>query len=100
MKLRLSDEVIRKLRTEKKQEDVFRARTPSAGIRLTKDGRKTFFLLYRSPTVRGNDGKPQLRRYYLGEHPAGKLGEPRYLSLKQFETEFSILRGKLAQGLD
>jgi len=38
-----------------------------------------------------------LRRVYFGEHSSGQLGEPRYLTLKQFETDFSILRGKIAK---
>jgi hypothetical protein len=100
MKKKLTDEGISKLATTKLQEDIFHSRTPSAGIRLSRDGRRTFFLLYRSPAVSGKDGKPRLRRYYFGEHTSGKLGEPRYLTLKQFETEFSILRGKIAQGID
>ena len=53
--------------------------------------------LYRSPTVPGKAGKPMLRRVYFGEHSSGQLGEPRYLTLKQFETDFSILRGKIAK---
>jgi hypothetical protein len=36
------------------------------------------------------------RRLTIGEHPSGKKGEPRYLTLKQFETDYQILRGKIA----
>ncbi|MEA2603386.1 MAG: Arm DNA-binding domain [Acidobacteriota bacterium] len=76
MKMKLTEARIPTLRTGKPQEDIFHAATPGAGLRLTREGRKTWFLLYYAP------GTPQKRRYSFGEHPSGKLGEARYLSLK------------------
>lgn len=40
MRARLTERLIATLRTDEKQEDVFHALTPSAGLRVTKDGRK------------------------------------------------------------
>jgi hypothetical protein len=94
MKLRLTEARIPALRTSKPQEDLFHEPTPGAGLRITRRGRKTWFLLYSAP------GSKQLRRVYLGEHPSGRLGRPRYLSLKEFEREYSIVRGDLARGID
>jgi len=94
MKRRLSEATIQSLKTSLPQEDIFHPTTPGAGLRLTREGRKTWFLLYYSPT----SGKK--RRHYFGEHPSGKLGESRYLSLKEFEREYAIARGDLARGID
>ena len=68
MKLRLTEARIPALRTNKPQEDLFHEPTPGAGLRITRRGRKTWFLLYSAP------GSKQLRRVYLGEHPSGRLG--------------------------
>ena len=94
MKLKLTEARIPSLRTLKPQEDVFHQPTPGAGLRITRNGRKTWFLLYCAP------GSKQLRRVYFGEHPSGRLGQARYLSLKDFEREYSIVRGDLARGID
>lgn len=94
MKKKLTEASIPPLRTSLPQEDVFHIPTPGGGLRLTREGRKSWFLLYYSPAT----GKK--RRMTLGEHPSGKKGEPRYLTLRQFETEYQILRGKLAEGKD
>lgn len=94
MKMRLTEARIPSLRTAKPQEDVFHAATPGAGLRLSRDGRKTWFLLYYAP------GSTHKRRYYFGEHPSGRLGQARYLSLKDFEREYSMARGDLARGID
>jgi hypothetical protein len=94
MKLKLTEARIPSLRTLKPQEDVFHEPTPGAGLRITRKGRKTWFLLYSAP------GSKQLRRFYFGEHPSGRLGQARYLSLKDFEREYSIVRGDLARGID
>ncbi|HEX9941611.1 MAG TPA: tyrosine-type recombinase/integrase [Thermoanaerobaculia bacterium] len=94
MKRRLTEAAIQSLRTGFPQEDIFHPPTPGAGLRLTREGRKTWFLLYYAPRT---DKK---RRHYFGEHPSGKLGEPRYLSLKEFEREYAIARGDLARGID
>lgn len=40
MERRLTEAVIPTLRTKKAQEEVFHTSTPSAGIRLTRDGRR------------------------------------------------------------
>jgi integrase len=94
MKRKLTEASIPPLRTSLPQEDVFHVSTPGGGLRVTKEGRKTWFLLYYSPVT----GKK--RRLTIGEHPSGKKGEPRYLTLKQFETDYQILRGKIAEGKD
>jgi integrase len=94
MKMKLTEARIPTLRTAKPQEDLFHAATPGAGLRLTREGRKTWFLLYYAP------GTSQKRRYYFGEHTSGKLGEARYLALKDFEREYTIARGDLAKGID
>ena len=100
MRRRLTEVVLRTLKTNKAQEDVFHDGTPSAGIRLTKDGRKTFFALYRSPKVLDRHGQPKLRRIYFGEHGTGKAGEPRYLTLEEFRIAYQVFRGDLAKGID
>jgi integrase len=92
--MRLTEARIPSLRTAKPQEDVFHAATPGAGLRLSREGRKTWFLLYYAP------GATHKRRYYFGEHPSGRLGQARYLSLKDFEREYSMARGDLARGID
>ncbi|HEV8580244.1 MAG TPA: Arm DNA-binding domain-containing protein [Thermoanaerobaculia bacterium] len=94
MKRRLTEAGIRSLRTDLPQEDVFHLPTPGAGLRLTREGRKTWFLLYYAP------GTVKKRRLYFGEHPSGKLGRARYLTLKEFEREYTIARGDLANGID
>lgn len=71
MRRRLTERIIESLRTEKAQEDVFHIPTPSAGLRLTRDGRKTWFTLYRSPAFADAKGEPKIRRYYFGEHCSG-----------------------------
>ncbi|HEV7515182.1 MAG TPA: tyrosine-type recombinase/integrase [Thermoanaerobaculia bacterium] len=101
MERRLTEAVIPALRTTKAQEEVYHSGTPSAGIRVTRDGAKTFFIRYRSPTLKGKDpDKPALRRFYFGEHRSGRPGEARYFSLKEFETAYAVFRGQLAQGVD
>jgi len=67
MERRLTEAVIPALRTKKPQEEVYHTGTPSAGIRLTRDGAKTFFVRYRSPTVKKKgSAEPALRRFYFG----------------------------------
>lgn len=46
---KLTEKRIRSLRTTQAQVEILHCLTPSAGIRVTKDGRKTFFMIYRSP---------------------------------------------------
>jgi integrase len=97
MKLKLTEALIPSLRTTKAQEDVFHAPTPGAGLRLHRDGRKVFFLLYYCGGER--------RRHYFGEHTSSKGGKVEFapelgLSLKEFERQLAVLRGDLARGLD
>ena len=94
MQMKLTEARILILRTEKPQEDIFHERTPGAGLRITRRGRKSWFLLYVSPVTK------KMRRLYFGEHSSGLLGAPRYLSLKEFEREYTIARADLARGLD
>ena len=68
MKMKLTEARIPSLRTLKPQEDVFHEPTPGAGLRVTRKGRKTWFLLYSAP------GSKQLRRVYFGETAAGATG--------------------------
>src|SRR6476660_2321665 len=101
MERRLTEAVIPALRTTKPTEEVYHTGTPSAGIRVSREGAKTFFIRYRSPILTGEDpGKPLLRRYLFGEHRSGRPGEGRYLTLKEFETAYAVFRGQLAQGID
>jgi integrase len=101
MEKRLTEAVIPALRTLKAEEEIYHAGSPSAGIRITRDGAKTFFIRYRSPTLTGKDpGKQMLRRYNFGEHRSGRPGEGRYISLKEFEAAYAVFRGQLAQGID
>src|SRR5262249_40691692 len=101
MEKRLTEAVIPTLRTSRVQEEVYHSATPSAGIRITREGAKTFFIRYRSPTFTGqSSGRPVLRRYYCGEHRCGRPGEGRYLNLKEFESAYAVFRGQLAQGID
>ena len=80
MERRLTEAVIPALRTTKPTEEVYHSGTPSAGIRVSREGAKTFFIRYRSPTLTGKDSdKPLLRRYLFGEHRSGRPGEGRYL---------------------
>jgi hypothetical protein len=66
MKKKLTEASIPPLRTSLPQEDIFHIPTPGGGLRLTREGRKSWFLLYYSPAT----GKK--RRMTLGEHPTGK----------------------------
>lgn len=98
--LRLTDELIKRLTTDKPQEDFFHLRTPNAGIRVTKDCRKVFFILYRSPTIRDGNGKPKLRRLTLGEHTSGKPWQPVYLTVGDFIKAYDQVRGAVSRGTD
>jgi integrase len=93
-KLKLTEARIRTLHTRLPQEDFFHTPTPGAGLRVTLEGRKTWFLLYYVP------GTLRKRRMCFGEHPAGKLGQGRYLTLKEFQQEYTIARADLARGID
>ena len=100
MKVRLTERMIESLKTSKNQEDVFHSPTPSAGLRLTREGRKTWFIYYRSPVLLDGKGQPKLRRFYLGEHRTGKAGQGRYLTLEEFRKAYEVIRGTLARGID
>jgi hypothetical protein len=94
MQMKLTEAQILTLRTEKPQEDIFHERTPGAGLRVIRRGRKTWFLLYVYPVTK------KMRRLYFWEHSSGLLGALRYLSLKDFEKEYTIARADLARGID
>lgn len=100
MKVRLTERMIESLKTSKNQEDVFHTPTPSAGLRLTREGRKTWFIYYKSPVLVDGKGQPKLRRLYLGEHHTGKAGQGKYLTLEEFRKAYEIIRGTLAHGID
>jgi len=100
MERRLTEAVIPALRTKKSQEEIYHSGTPSAGLRITRDNAKTFFIRYRSPILLKGSARPVLRRFYFGEHRSGRPGEARYLTLKQFESAYAVFRGQLAAGID
>jgi integrase len=80
-----------------KQEEIFHSLTPGAGIRVGKDGRKTFFALYYTP-------EGERRRHDFGEHTSSKGGKVEYspelgMSLKDFESAYKVLRGDLVKGI-
>lgn len=100
MKVRLTERMVESLKTARKQEDFFHIPTPSAGLRVTREGRKTWFAIYRSAVEVDSQGQPKLRRYCFGEHRSGKAGAGRYLTLEEFRCAYEIFRGQLAQGLD
>jgi integrase len=100
MKVRLTERSIESLKTSKNQEDIFHVPTPSAGLRLTREGRKTWFIYYRSPVLLDGKGLPKLRRLYLGEHRTGKAGQGKYLTLEEFRKAYEVIRGTLAHGID
>jgi hypothetical protein len=93
-KRKLTEAIIRKLSTQRPQEDFFHTPTPGAGLRVTREGRKTWFMLYYVP------GTLKKRRMTFGEHPEGKLGRGRYLTLKEFQQAYSIARAELYRGID
>lgn len=97
---KLTEKRIRSLRTNQPQIEVLHSLTPAAGLRVTRDGRKTFFLIYRSPET------GQQKRHSFGYHPSGRKGRGRAteplspITLQQFERAYEIFRGELAKGLD
>lgn len=91
-RIRLNEAKIKSLSTSKPQEDFFHKLTPNAGLRLSKVGAKTWFVLFRDPEGRQ-------RRHLVGEHPSGRRWQERYLTLKEFESEYEILRGDLRRGI-
>jgi integrase len=97
---KLTEKRIRSLKTTQAQIEILHSLTPSAGIRITKDGRKTFFLIYRSPET----GKQ--KRHSFGYHPSGRKGPGRApetlspMTLQEFERAYEIFRGELAKGRD
>lgn len=97
---KLTEKRIRSLRTTQAQVEILHSLTPSAGIRITKDGRKTFFMIYRVP------GTGQQKRHSFGFHPSGRKGRGRAeepltpMTLQEFERAYDIFRGELAKGRD
>lgn len=68
-RISLTDKTIRALKSEKYQEDFWDVHAPGLGVRVTANGKKTFFCRYRL-------GKSQ-RRMSLGEFPTLGLSEAR-----------------------
>jgi integrase len=97
---KLTEKRIRSLKTSLPQVEILHSLTPAAGIRVTKDGRKTFFIIYRSPET----GKQ--KRHSFGYHPSGRKGRGRAaeplspMTLQEFERAYEIFRGELAKGRD
>lgn len=91
----LTEKLIHSL-SPSKQTDYFHKRTPRAGIRATKGGRrKSFFIFYLSPQT----GKG--RRAWIGEHTSSAvLGGGPYLSLNEFEAKYVEYRQMIQQGVD
>jgi integrase len=99
MRIKLTERVIAGLHTTQDQEDILHTQTPGGGIRISKEGRKVFFILFRPP------GSRKLTRYSVGYHPSGRLGPGKGrplppMTLKEFENAYAIFRGELAQGRD
>jgi hypothetical protein len=90
----LTDKAVKGLVTDRAQQDFFHDPTPSAGLRVSRKGRKTWFIKYTSPAT----GKS--RRAVLGEHPSGRLGRACYLSVKQFEEAYTLFRADLLKGIE
>lgn len=88
-----SDRAIRALQTTKAQEDVRITGVPGLRIRVSKTGRKTFTLVYRSPEPAHLQvaRRPQ-RRISLGVYPD--------LLLAGARAKAKIYHGELAKGLD
>lgn len=97
---KLTEKRIRSLKTTLPQIEILHSPTPAAGIRITKDGRKTFFIIYRSPET----GKQ--KRHSFGFHPSGRRGRGRAaeplspMTLQEFERAYDVFRGELAKGRD
>jgi integrase len=97
---KLTEKRIRSLRTHLPQIEILHSLTPAAGLRITKDGRKTFFMIYRSPET----GKQ--KRHSFGFHPSGRKGRGRAveplspMTLQEFERAYDVFRGELAKGRD
>lgn len=100
MKIEFTEPIIYTLKTEKVQEDIYCVSTPGAGLRVSKEGSKSFFMIYASPTVQNINGRPLSRRLTLGAHASGRAGQGPYLTLAEFTALYEILRGELRRGLD
>lgn len=72
MKCLLNDKKIASLKTEKKREEFWDTSLPSFGIRVTKTGYKTFFVMCRT--------KGAQKRITLGHYPIISLSEARELA--------------------
>jgi integrase len=90
----LTEKVVKGLVTDQAQKDFFHDPTPSAGLRVSRRGRKTWFIKYTSPATR------EARRAVLGEHPSGRLGRPCYLTVKQFEEAYTLFKADLLKGIE
>lgn len=88
-----TDKGIRALHTDRAQEDVRVGGIPGLLVRLSKTGRKTFMLIYRSPEPAHLEAqkRPQ-RRVTIGLYPEVSLADAR--------AEARRLMGEVAKGLD
>ncbi len=98
MRIKLTEKVIAGLHTTEDQEDILHTQTPGGGIRISKEGRKVFFILFR-PRLPEVD--PLQRRL----SPSGRLGPGKgrplpQMTLKEFKYAYAIFRGELAEGRD
>jgi len=91
MERRLTEAVIPALRTKKAQEEVYHTGTPSAGIRVTRDGAKTFFIRYRSPIYMRKDAEPLAGALASGATPAS-MGTTRLEPPRQVGTSPTLRR--------
>lgn len=98
--MRLTDARVASLRPApgKPQTEYYHDRTPQAGIRVGKDGRRVFFMLY---CING-----KRKRLSLGEHASSKGSraefDPTYtpLTVAGFELAYFEARSKVYQGID
>jgi hypothetical protein len=93
MRIKLTEKVIAGLETTKDQEEILHTQTPGGGIRISKEGRKVFLILFRPPDSR------KLTRYSVGYHPLRRLGPGKGrplppMTLKEFENAYAIFRGE------
>src|SRR5215813_4465821 len=98
--MRLTDARVASLRPTpgKPQTEYYHDLTPQAGIRVGKDGRRVFFMLY---CING-----KRKRMSLGEHTSSKGSraefDPTYtaLTVAGFELSYHEARAKIFQGMD
>ncbi len=107
MRLKLTEKTIRSLAATGTPIDILHQRTPSAGLRLSAQGSKIWFYIYRSPVLRDEHGQAKQRRAYLGYHLSGRWPnhpvagkDLRPMTLEEFERAYHAFRGELGRGVD